>query len=256
MLTPAPLVGAATASGSRRRAAAVLVAALAGVLLTARLGLWQLDRAAEKTALATSIEARSHMPVLPPTALASTPGAAEAQHWRKVRLRGHWLVAHTVFLDNRQMDGRAGFFVVTPLQIGPGDAVLVQRGWAPRNQETRTALPPVATPDGEVEVQGLIAPPPSRLYEFGHEASGPIRQNVDLAAASREFGIGLRPQSIWQLDAAAKARDGLVRHWPEPAVDISTHYGYAFQWFALSALIAGLYVWFRLVRPRLRQRAR
>ena len=256
MLTPAPLVSAASAGGSRRRAAAVLIAALAGVSVTARLGLWQLDRAAEKTALAASIEARSHMPALALPALAGTPAAAEAQHWRKVRLHGRWLAAHTVFLDNRQMDGRAGFLVVTPLQIGPGDAVLVQRGWAPRNQELRTALPPVATPEGEVEVQGLIAPPPSRLYEFGHEASGPIRQNVDLAAASREFGVGLRPLSVWQLDAATNARDGLVRHWPEPAVDISTHYGYAFQWFALSALIAGLYVWFRLVRPRLRQRAR
>jgi surfeit locus 1 family protein len=164
--------------------------------------------------------------------------------------------AHTVFLDNRQMDGRPGFFVVTPLQLGPGDAVLVQRGWAPRNQEVRSTLPPVATPAGEVEVLGLIAPPPSRLYEFGHEASGPIRQNLDLAAASREFRIGLRPLSVWQLDAAANPGDGLARHWPVAAVDVSTHYGYAFQWFAFSALIAGLYVWFQLVRPRLRQCAR
>jgi surfeit locus 1 family protein len=234
----------------------VLVAAVAGAALTARLGFWQLDRAAEKTALAASIESRSRLPELPMTALAATPAEAEAQHWRKVRLHGRWLAAHSVFLDNRQMDGRPGFFVVTPLQIGPGDAVLVQRGWAPRNQEVRSALPPVATPAGEVEVLGLIAPPPSRLYEFGHEASGPIRQNLDLAAASREFGITLRPLSIWQLEAAANPDDGLARHWPVAAVDVSTHYGYAFQWFALSALVAGLYVWFQLIRPRLRQRAR
>lgn len=246
----------AVAASGRRRAAAVLVAAVAGAALTARLGFWQLDRAAEKTALAASIEARSRLPELPMTALAVTPAEAEAQHWRKVRLHGHWLAAHSVFLDNRQMDGRPGFFVVTPLQIAPGDAVLVQRGWAPRNQEVRSALPPVATPAGEVEVHGLIAPPPSRLYEFGHEASGPIRQNLDLAAASREFGIGLRPLSVWQLEASANPRDGLARHWPVAAVDVSTNYGYAFQWFALSALVAGLYVWFQLVRPRLRQRAR
>jgi surfeit locus 1 family protein len=254
-LTPAPLVVAAPGR-SRRRAAAVLVAAVAGAALTARLGFWQLDRAAEKTALATSIESRSRLPELPMTALAATPAEAEAQHWRKVRLHGRWLAAHSVFLDNRQMDGRPGFFVVTPLQIGPGDAVLVQRGWAPRNQEVRSALPPVATPAGEVEVLGLIAPPPSRLYEFGHQVSGPIRQNLDLAAASREFGITLRPLSIWQLEAAANPGDGLARHWPVAAVDVSTHYGYAFQWFALSALVAGLYVWFQLIRPRLRQRAR
>jgi surfeit locus 1 family protein len=45
--------------------------------------------------------------------------------------------------------------------------------------------------------------------------------------------------------------DGLLRQWPKPAVDIQKHYGYAFQWFALCALLAGLYVWFQLLRPRL-----
>jgi len=43
-----------------------------------------------------------------------------------------------------------------------------------------------------------------------------------------------------------------LREWPRPAVDVQKHYGYAFQWFALCALMAGLYVWFQLVRPRLR----
>jgi surfeit locus 1 family protein len=28
------------------------------------------------------------------------------------------------------------------------------------------------------------------------------------------------------------------------------HYGYAFQWFAIGTMIAFLYVWFRIVRPR------
>jgi surfeit locus 1 family protein len=40
-----------------------------------------------------------------------------------------------------------------------------------------------------------------------------------------------------------------------PAVlDVSKHQGYAFQWFALCALISGLYVWFQLIRPRRRSR--
>jgi surfeit locus 1 family protein len=232
------------------------VAALAGTVLTARLGAWQLDRAAQKTALAADIEARSQQAPLALSALGETPAQVEAQHWRRVTLHGRWLAAHTVYLDNRQMDGRAGFLVVTPLQVGAGDAVLVQRGWVPRNQEVRTALPPIPTPPGEVQVQGLIAPPPTRLYEFAHEASGPIRQNLDLATSSRELGMKLRPLSIWQTDDATTASDGLTRHWPAPAVDVSVHYGYAFQWFALGALIAGLYVWFQLVRPRLAQRTR
>lgn len=236
----------------RRRAAIVLVAALAGSALTARLGVWQLDRAAQKSALAEAIESRGRLPALPADALATTPSAAESQHWRKVRLRGRWLARYTVWLDNRQMDGRPGFFVVTPLLLGPNDAVLVQRGWGPRDPRERTTLPPLDTPSGEVEVQGLIAPPPARLFEFQHGGSGPIRQNLDLVESSREIGIKLRPLSIWQTGGAA---DGLLRHWQRPAVDVSMHYGYALQWFALCALIAGLYVWFQLIRPRLGHRA-
>jgi surfeit locus 1 family protein len=170
-----------------------------------------------------------------------------------VQLQGRWLAAHTVFLDNRQMGGRPGFFVVTPLELAPGDAVLVQRGWVPRDAEQRTRLPAVPTPAGSVQVAGRIAPPPSRLFAFAADAPGAIRQNLDLGAFSREIGVRLRPLSVQQL---AGPQDGLQRDWPQPAVDVSKHYGYAFQWFALATLIAGLYVWFQLLRPRLaRQRA-
>jgi surfeit locus 1 family protein len=101
-------------------------------------------------------------------------------------------------------------------------------------------------------VRGLIAPPPARLFDFAGGVAGTIRQNLDLAAFAGEFGVTLRPLSVQQLDEPA---DGLSRHWPAPAVDIHKHYGYAFQWFAMCALMAGLYVWFQLLRPRLRRRA-
>jgi surfeit locus 1 family protein len=104
-------------------------------------------------------------------------------------------------------------------------------------------------------VQGRIAPPPARLYEFAGGASGPIRQNLDLTGFARETGLPLLPLSVLQANAddkAGTAGDGLLREWPRPAVDVHKHHGYAFQWFALAALMTGLYVWFQLVRPRLR----
>jgi surfeit locus 1 family protein len=171
-----------------------------------------------------------------------------------VRLRGHWRPDRTVFLDNRQMNGRPGFYVVTPLQLlDDADAVLVQRGWAPRDMRDRTLTPAVPTPTGVVEVQGAIAPPPSRLYDFAAQETGPIRQNLDVIEFARETGLSLRPLSVLQSDSSGTTGDGLLRQWPQPAVDVHKHYGYAFQWFALAALMAGLYVWFQLLRPRLRR---
>ncbi len=232
---------------------AILLAALAGVAVTAALGVWQLNRAAQKLSLQQTLEDRTALPELPAAALAGTPADAAAQHYRRIHLRGQWITQATVFLDNRQMNGRPGFVVVTPLRLaGSGEAVLVQRGWSPRDFTDRAHVPDVPSPPGEVEVVGHIAPPPARLYEFAGSASGPIRQNLDLSAFSREVGVALKPLSVLQDGTVA---DGLLRQWPRPAVDVHKHHGYAFQWFALCALMAGLYVWFQLVRPRLRQRA-
>jgi len=231
------------------RAAVVLVAALALAALTARLGVWQLDRADQKNTLQAAIEQRRALPALPVESLARDPQALPGQLHRRVELQGRWMAAATVYLENRQMNGRPGFFVVTPLQLADGTAVAVQRGWQPRDLMERTRVAPPPTPEGRVTLVGRIAPPPARLYEFGADAAGPIRQNLELAVYSREAGVVLRPLSLLQLGDAA-APDGLLREWPAPAADVHKHYGYAFQWFALCALTLGLYVWFQILRPR------
>lgn len=241
---------------ARSRRLVVLLAALASALLTARLGVWQLSRAAEKEALQAALDSRAAAPALSTAELAEDAPRAAAQHHRRITLRGRWIGNRTVFLDNRQMDGRPGFYVVTPLLLeGDAGAVLVQRGWAPRDMADRTRVPTLPSAEGPVELQGLIAPPPTRWVQLGAEEAGAIRQNLDLESFSRETGLRLRPLSVLQLDAPGAASDGLARQWPRPAVDVHKHYGYAFQWFALAGLITILYVWFQLVRPRLRRPA-
>ena len=234
-----------------RRGLVVLLAALASVTLTARLGFWQLDRAAQKVAMQTALAARARLPVVDARGLARTPAAADAQHYRRVFVVGRWLPEYTVFLDNRQMDGKVGFFVVTPLlPEGTNEAVLVQRGWVPRHFDDRTTLPAIPSSTGRVEVVGSIAPPPSRLFQFEGAASGAIRQNLELDAFAREAGLALLPLSIQQHDVPGAPKDLLLRDWPPPASDVQKHYGYAFQWFAIAIGIAILYVWHRHIRPR------
>jgi surfeit locus 1 family protein len=232
---------------TRKRFLVVTLAAVFMAVLTARLGVWQLDRAGQKNELRRAMDVRAAMPPIIASELARNESDAKAQWHRTVRLQGRWLTDRTIYLDNRQHDGQPGLFVLTPLELAPGDAVVVQRGWLPRDPRDRTRIARYETPAGIVQVTGRIAPPPSRLYDPPGAASGPIRQNLDLGAYAREIGMGLRPLSVWQEGGNS---DGLLRDWPQPQLNVQMHYGYAFQWFALCALVTGLYVWFQLLRPR------
>jgi surfeit locus 1 family protein len=213
----------------------ILVAALAAMALTARLGWWQLDRATQKVALQAALDAKRALPALDAPALAATAQAAESQQHRAVAIEGRWLAVHTVYLENRPMAGRTGFLALTPLALDDGRIVLVQRGWVPRDMADRTRIVAPPPPSGHVRVGGRIALAPSRLFELApsEAASGPIRQNLALADFARETGLKLLPLVVVQEDGSHPPPDGLLRQWPAPAADVHKHYGYAFQWFAL-----------------------
>ncbi|TSE32473.1 SURF1 family protein [Tepidimonas charontis] len=240
---------------------AVTLSALLAIGATARLGLWQLDRAAEKRALQQQLADRAAAPVLGWDELeeAAARGTLDALVGRAVRLQGRWQDEATVFLDNRPMNGRAGFIVVTPLlPPGQGAALLVQRGWVPRRADDRTALPTLRRSVEPVRIEGRLAPPPSQLFEWGPPASGPIRQNIDPAAISAEWRLPLLPLSVQQTAPPEATEEGLAlqRDWTPVAVDPAKHIGYAVQWFALSAVFLGLYVWYQFLQPRRRRGAR
>jgi len=229
-----------------RRFWLLTLAALVVAGTTFSLGQWQLRRAAQKESIQAAVEAKNMLPALDGQALAATKNIAD-EVYRKVTVQGVWQSAQTVFLDNRPMSGRTGFWVVTPLALqGTGEMILVQRGWVPRDFSDRTRLPKVITPDGLVTVEGRIAPPPSKLYQFKSVDAGPIRQNLDLAAFRLETGLPLLEVSLLQTGAPS---EGLMREWAAPNLGVEKHYGYAFQWFGLCALMVGLYIWFQMILP-------
>jgi surfeit locus 1 family protein len=240
----------------------VTAAAVTGIATTAALGNWQLMRAAQKQGLFDAIEAKRKLEPLDLSTQSALKTVANEIH-RNVIATGQWLPAHQVFLDNRQMNGRPGFFVMTPFALASSSAVvLVQRGWVPRNFIDRSALPVVPTPQGTVSLQAVVALAPSRLFEFepagvssqaatAHAGGAShIRQNLSLSAFASETGLALLPITLVQTTGAPG--DGLKRDWPAAKTGIEKHHGYAFQWFGLSALITTLYVWFQLIAPRRR----
>ncbi|MFZ2738664.1 MAG: SURF1 family protein [Burkholderiaceae bacterium] len=222
-----------------------LLAGLA-IGLTTALGYWQLSRADEKLALAAAQQQLGQLPALSNAALQGMSDPAQQAMHRTIVLRGQWIADSTVFLDNRQMQGKPGFYVITPLQPeGGGPAVLVQRGWVQRNFVDRSRVPSIATPTGMIEVVGRISALPSKLYDMGQPGAGLIRQNLDFAQFSDETRLSLMRISIQQ---SGGSEVGLLRDWPKSGLGFEKNQGYALQWFGISALIAVLYFWFQIVR--------
>jgi surfeit locus 1 family protein len=132
-----------------------------------------------------------------------------------------------------------------------------------RDFQDRTRLPTLPETTATVSVQGRLLASVSKAYEM--QAGSDAAQNAASASA--------RPSRIWQnlptvalgskellpmalLQTAPEAeKDGLLRDWPALDAGVAKHHGYAFQWFALSALLVVLYVWFQLIAPRRRQAA-
>lgn len=234
----------------------VLIAALVSVFITASLGFWQLRRAVLKEQIQADIQAKESAGMLHNSDIKAAESLASWLH-RSAQFSGRWVPEATVFLDNRQMSGRQGFYVVTPFQLAnDGRWLLVQRGWVPRDFLDRTRVPDVPTPTGVLVLSGRIAASPGRVYELGEAGAGPIRQNLDVVAFAREHAAQILNGSLLQLVPVPDTpSDGLLRNWPQIASDVHKHHGYAFQWFGLCALILILYVWFQIISPFRRSRS-
>jgi surfeit locus 1 family protein len=226
------------------------LAAVIGVIATAYLGNWQLERAAYKTELQQRFDLAQRSA---PLRLSPERTPVEALAYQRIEAQGEFRPALTILLDNRVHEGVVGYEVVTPLRLTPGELhLLVNRGWvkAPR---TRQELPQFSTPAGTVRVEGVALPPSKRYLELSAQTvSGPVWQNLDLDRYAAAYNIDLQPLVLQQGNDSG---DGLVRAWRRPDTGVDRHRAYALQWFVISALIAVLYLGFHVRRSKAAGRA-
>jgi len=227
------------------------VSALLVVAIACAAGIWQLNRADGKIALAANLLARQQMPILSANdALLSLEDASE----RRMIARGQYIPQAAIWLDNRPRPippsgsntSQSGFYLLMPLQLEGRDEILwINRGWAPRNSENRESLPPVKTPSKAVTIEGIVFAHPSRVYALGEgqviiDASKPrIEQNFDLRAEGKLRGWVQSPFILREVDTGIE--DGLLREWAPLTTGVDRHYAYAFQWFALA--VSGFLFW-------------
>lgn len=211
------------------------VAAVVLLVAFVSLGFWQLDRAAQKEALESLFETAAPRETLS----ADMPFVP----FKPVRAKGRYLLERQILIDNMVVDGRLGYYVLTPLEIAAGEPLLiVNRGWIER---PASGLPEIPVADAPLTLEGRmgqpprvgIRPGPAFAGEQGWPRTGVFPTLDEIAA---ELGREVMPFALL-LDPDPDA--GMIRRWKPRESGPMMHYGYAFQWFALAAAVVVVTVW-------------
>ncbi|MFT6896702.1 MAG: surfeit locus 1 family protein [Paraglaciecola sp.] len=206
-----------------------LVTLLAVVIMFA-LGLWQLQRAEQKSTRLAMIEVASTTSAI---TLAQIINSQEDIRDLPVRLTGTLNPNTYLLLDNRIHQGRVGFEVLALLAADSGN-VLINFGWV-AGDPSRLSLPEVDLPYALQDIQGKVAIPQANpmVSETADTAQiwPKVIQQLDLAFIEQVFQQPILP-FIVQLDPVATS--GFIRQWQPVVMSPEKHIAYAIQWFGLA----------------------
>ncbi len=228
-----------------------------------RLGIWQLHRLGQRRALNARVAARMFAS---PLDLRHLSDDTAGLSFRAATATGTWDGPRSVVLGARSLNGDPGVYLLTPLRLAEGGAILVNRGWLPSPDAATVDLRPYAV-SGAARVRGLLVPMPTGPVP----PTAGVRRvwfHLDPAALARQFSYPVAPLLLQATTAPATAGaspDGagarnagaapvpgpgsaaaegaapLPHPLPPPSLDEGPHLGYAIQWFSFAAI--GLIGW-------------
>jgi surfeit locus 1 family protein len=213
------------------------------------LGLWQLDRLRWKLGLIELVTVRLKAA---PISLdrGGTPYWEPENEYLRVSLTGRFDNAREAYVFGTDAEGDAVYHVIVPFRMADGRTFLVDRGIVPKER-----LAPATRRAGQIggdtrvigvwrtpDSQGWFTPPPDRAHRIWYAH--------DLAAIAKADGIALRAPVIIEADATPNPGG-----WPKGGQTRVTfrneHLQYAITWFALAAVLLGVYTAYHISRGRL-----
>jgi len=207
------------------------------VALFVGLGVWQISRAQEKLAVQEAFDSE--------TRFTRFVDGMDIRPYQRLSAEGVFDADHQFLLDNIIVDSRNGHYVLTPFAYSDDEPVLiVNRGWIERSPEG-IDLSALALPGSRVTVRGRAGALPRAGYRMGTPIeSSPtwpvhaVYPTLDELAAY----IGKEVQPFVLLLEPGEG-PGLLRRWEPAEIGPGRHYAYAFQWFAMAVVLAGLIAW-------------
>jgi surfeit locus 1 family protein len=266
----------------------IVTASLACGMICA--SVWQWGRHLQKQELINRLHETLTLEPIPLADILAAKQPWETLTFRRVKVSGTYDFSHEVILRNRNLGGRAGGHVITPLQVDSTDAhLLVDRGFLPLGREGRDTRAPYQKPE-RAELYGLVKPSAVRKFMAPND---PVAGRdlpwvdqwlrVDISAMQKQLPYTVLPVYIEIMEdpndpllpskivkEGSAGRNDVLMYtgqnvenfgmdspdaaYPIPTYDITPppdiHLGYVYEWAFMALLTIGIGIIMQLKRPR------
>ena len=199
------------------------------------LGVWQIERAANKEGLLQDFNSEQESP---PTRLTS-----QSPNWSRVFVDGVFDSSRQILIDNQIHNGKVGYKIFTPFRFDDNKIVLVDRGWIGQGQ-SRSDLPQLNILEKKSRIiatvtspeQGVLAGSELLTNEWPRVSQSKAVEVIALAFNEPILDI------VLVLDPGSSQITEFIQIKPFAITPVK-HYGYAMQWFTMSIVLFGMFLY-------------
>ena len=199
------------------------------------LGIWQIERAANKEGLLQDFNSEQESP---PTRLTS-----QSPNWSRVFVDGVFDSSRQILIDNQIHNGKVGYKIFTPFRFDDNKIVLVDRGWIGQGQ-SRSDLPQLNILEKKSRIiatvtspqQGVLAGSELLTNEWPRVSQSKAVEVIALAFNEPILDI------VLVLDPGSSQITEFIQIKPFAITPVK-HYGYAMQWFTMSIVLLGMFLY-------------
>jgi surfeit locus 1 family protein len=212
---------------------------IAGSALCVRLGIWQLDRLAQRRVHNNQVVTMRALPLLDLNQ--EVPKDIAKMEWRAIQVTGEYDLANQFALRNQTHGNEYGYHLIAPLRF-PGGAILVDRGFIPAEGNDSPANWSRYDERGAVTLKGQI-----RLGDDVEIGGNPEARSggqdqlrfwnsISVEGIAAQLSYPVLPVFI-QPDMDEADVTPPIPYQPEVDLTEGSHFGYALQWFSFAAIL-------------------
>lgn len=205
------------------------------VIVFVFLGVWQIERAAHKEGLLQAFNSEQESP---PIRLTS-----QSPDWSRVFVDGIFDSSRQILIDNQIHKGKVGYKIFTPFRFDDNKIVLVDRGWIAQGQ-SRSDLPQLNILEKKSRIIATVTSPEqgvlvgSELLTNEWPRVSQTKAVEVIASAFKEPILDI----VLVLDPGSSQITEFIQIRPFAITPVK-HYGYAMQWFTMSIVLLGMFLY-------------